>query len=90
LIIALCCLSETDGAVDVVREWSCMTIKQLFCRGTIFPLLVVSLAVTSGCSGDTSANTVGGAAGERVIRIVIGTQDQTINYVLRSIRDSKA
>ncbi|MBW4526743.1 MAG: ABC transporter substrate-binding protein [Phormidium tanganyikae FI6-MK23] len=40
---------------------------------------MVSLVFTSACSGGTSANTEGNSAGKKVIRISIGTQDQTIN-----------
>ncbi|MBL1178237.1 MAG: PhnD/SsuA/transferrin family substrate-binding protein [Pantanalinema sp. GBBB05] len=58
-----------------------MTIKQLSFGNTIFPLLVACLTFTSGCSGDTSATNAGGTTGKRVIRIAIGTQDQTINTV---------
>jgi NitT/TauT family transport system substrate-binding protein len=42
-------------------------------------LLIISLAFTSGCSRQTSANTSNNAAKKKVIRIAIGTQDQTIN-----------
>lgn len=42
-------------------------------------LLIISLAFTNGCSSQTSANNSNNATDKKVIRIVIGTQDQTIN-----------
>lgn len=58
-----------------------MHIRQWPSRSGFFSLLVISLAAVSGCSGDTSANSTGTTATKRVIRIAIGTQDQTINTV---------
>lgn len=63
-----------------MRGWSRMHIKLLSLKSVVFSLLVVSLAFTSAC-GNTSANTSGASSGKRVIRIAIGTQDQTINTV---------
>lgn len=58
-----------------------MRIKRSSSKDFVFSLLVISLAFTSACSNNTSANTSGGTSGKRVIRIAIGTQDQTINTV---------
>jgi NitT/TauT family transport system substrate-binding protein len=52
---------------------------QRMCRGGLTAsLLIISLFFT-GCSGETSANTASNGTGKKVIRISIGTQDQTIN-----------
>ncbi|MBD1845850.1 ABC transporter substrate-binding protein [Cyanobacteria bacterium FACHB-63] len=56
-----------------------MKTQRLYRKGFAFCLLIVSLVITSGCSGETSANTANNNAGKRIIRIAIGTQDQTIN-----------
>jgi NitT/TauT family transport system substrate-binding protein len=58
-----------------------MLTKNLTLKGVTCSLLVASLAFTSACSSDTSASTSDKTAGKRVIRIAIGTQDQTINTV---------
>ncbi|MBD1891683.1 ABC transporter substrate-binding protein [Coleofasciculus sp. FACHB-SPT9] len=61
-----------------------MHIKLLSLKSVLFSLLVVSLTFTSACSNtsaNTSANTSGSSSGKKVIRIAIGTQDQTINTV---------
>lgn len=53
-------------------------MKRLSSTGVVFSLLVIAFATTtSGCSSNTNAST----SGKRVIRIAIGTQDQTINTV---------
>lgn len=56
-----------------------MKTQRTFRERLAFCLLIVSLAITSGCSSETSANTASNGAGKKVIRISIGTQDQTIN-----------
>jgi NitT/TauT family transport system substrate-binding protein len=56
-----------------------MKMQGMYRKGFAFCLLIVSLVITSGCSGETSANTASNSAGKKIIRIVIGTQDQTIN-----------
>lgn len=56
-----------------------MKTQRMYRKGFAFCLLIVSLVITSGCSGETSANTANNNAGKRIIRIAIGTQDQTIN-----------
>lgn len=56
-----------------------MKTQRMYGEGLTACLLIISLLFTSGCSGETSANTASNGAGKRVIRISIGTQDQTIN-----------
>lgn len=57
-----------------------MQIKRVSSKGLVFSLLIVSWVI-SGCSVNTSANTTAGSSAKKVIRIAIGTQDQTINTV---------
>lgn len=56
-----------------------MITQQVRRRSFVSCLLMVSLVFTSACSGGTSANTAASTSGKKVIRIAIGTQDQTIN-----------
>ena len=62
-----------------------MYAYQMSCRNVLSCLLVVSLVFTSACSNQTSdknsTNSIGSADNKKVIRIAIGTQDQTINTV---------
>lgn len=56
-----------------------MKTQQIYRGGLASYLLIISLAFTSGCSSQTSANNSNNAADKKVIRIALGTQDQTIN-----------
>ncbi|MBW4422657.1 MAG: ABC transporter substrate-binding protein [Myxacorys californica WJT36-NPBG1] len=56
-----------------------MKTQRMYREGLTFCLLIISLCFASGCSGETSANTASNGTGKKIIRISIGTQDQTIN-----------
>ncbi|SRR5579883_1790897 len=59
--------------------------NQMSRRNLLSCLLVISLVVTSACSNQTSdknsPNSASSASTKKVIRIAIGTQDQTVNTV---------
>lgn len=55
-----------------------MNIWQNYDKKILFPFLVITLAFTSACSSEISANT-SETRTKKVIRVAIGTQDQVIN-----------
>lgn len=56
-----------------------MNMQQTHFKDLVSCLLMISLIFTNACSSETTANTSSKTANKKVVRIAIGTQDQTIN-----------